>query len=147
MGYTYQSPEISLIGDKSDSVLSPEKLGAEYAYGASGSLSIGGMSKADFYVSYGMGSSETSNSAELQIEMTPNKEGVLWYKKVGETQSGNQTALNIHEYTFTGTDSDTLRICFPINIQGKTMTVRAKETGMATNAGYVYVGVVLSGEK
>ena len=148
LGYTFRSAPIVVFGTKVDGIRAASSLQLTTSYVAADTttISIGGMSKAEFYILYTMGPGEDSNSVEIKIEMSP--DGTYLYQTVNDATSTDTSTLTKREFTFVGI-SNTAEAAFtlPFDIQGRFMTVSAKETGTATTAGSIYAEVILLGEK
>ncbi len=94
-------------------------------------------------VLYTMGATESTNSIELKVEGSP--DGTNWYRLPNESVSSGTSTLTAREFTFVGTNADAATISIGIDIFYKFIKVSAKETGVASNAGTVYVEATLSG--
>lgn len=104
-----------------------------------------GMSKVNFDVLYTTGSGETSNSIELRIEGSP--DGTNFYRIPNESVSGGTSTLTQREFTFVGASAATAyTISIGLDIFYKYLRISAKESGVVTNFGTVYVEATLSGK-
>jgi hypothetical protein len=107
------------------------------------SFAVGDYSKMNLDVLYTMGATESTNSIELKVEGSP--DGTNWYRLPNESVSSGTSTLTAREFTFVGTNADAATISIGIDIFYKFIKVSAKETGVASNAGTVYVEATLSG--
>lgn len=102
-----------------------------------------GMSKLNLDCLYTVGSAETSNSFQLRIEVSP--DGTNWYAIPNESVSGGTSTLTAREFTFVGNDATTATISIGLDIFNKFIRVAAKETGVVTNFGTLYIEATTSG--
>lgn len=102
-----------------------------------------GMSKLNLDVFYTEGATESANSVQLRIEVSP--DGTNWYAIPNETVSGGTSTLSAREFTFVGNDATTATISIGLDIFNKFVRVAAKETGVVTNFGTLYVEATTSG--
>jgi hypothetical protein len=91
-----------------------------------------------------MGATETSNTIEVRVESSPDK--VNWYRIPNEAVSGAVSTLTAREFTFVGTNAAAATIGIFLDIAYKNLRISVKESGVATNAGTVYVESTLSGQ-
>ena len=102
-------------------------------------VDVGGMSKLSIDLNYAMGSAETSNTMEVQIEHSPDG-GTNWYKLVIDTTT---TVSTITPRVWTMAPE---KLNIIVDIAYKKLRVSLKETGVATNYGRATVTYTLSGE-
>lgn len=102
-----------------------------------------GQSKLNLDIFYTEGATESSNSIEIKIEVSP--DGINFYRIPNETISGGTSTVVVREFTFVGADASTATISIGLDIFYKWMRISAKETGVVTNAGSVYCEATLSG--
>lgn len=149
MGLYFKSQDVrSLIGTKSESnVITPVALTASYQTESGSnptkSFTTGGYSRAVFSVFYTMGATETANSVELRIEHS--SDNVNWTRIANDSTSGGTSTLTAREFTFVGANAALATISIFMDIGYKYMRVAAKETGVVTNFGTVFVESTLSG--
>lgn len=106
---------------------------------------VGGYSRAEFAVSYTMGSGETSNSIEMILEWSP--DGTSFYRLATDSTSAGTSTIAEREFTFVGTtDAGVSDVTWGLDIAYKDrLRVSFKETGVASNAGKAFCEVLLSG--
>jgi DUF1365 family protein len=131
-----------VLGTKSGTTRTSVALASTYTQ--SKAFEVSGFSKLDLAVLYTMGAAETSNSIEIQIEHSP--DGTNWYRIPNESVSGGTSTLTAREFTFVGTNAAAATISIGIDIFYKYIKVSAKESGVATNAGTVYIEATLNGK-
>lgn len=107
-------------------------------------IPVGGMSKINFDVLYTMGATETSNTIEIRLQGSP--DGTNFYRIPNESVSAGTPTLTAREFTFTGTNAAAATISIGIDIFYKYLEISVKESGVASNAGTVYVEATLSGK-
>lgn len=105
---------------------------------------VGGFVNMNLDVVYTMGSGESGNSIEVQIESST--DGVNFTPLATDSTTGGTSTLTAREFTFVGTNADTAAIPIFIEIGYKNLRVSCKETGVVTNAGNVFVEATLSGQ-
>lgn len=106
-------------------------------------FAVSGYSKMNLDVLYTEGAAETANSIELKIEGTP--DGTNFYRIPNESVSGGTSTLAAREFTFVGADAAAATISIGIDIFYQSIRVSCKETGVAANAGSVYIEATLCG--
>lgn len=147
LGYTYQSTFV-ILGTRSGSTITTEELESTYAVAAAGATYVfetGGMSKVNFNFRYTMGATETTNSIEIRIRTSPS--GDVYHQIPNEAVSGATSTLTRREFTYVGVNAATSDLSLPLDIQDEYMEFAAKETGVVTNKGGVFVEMTLSGAK
>ena len=144
LGYTHQRT-IQLIGSRSTTTITTEQLESTYHADTIKSFKTAGLTKANFNIRYTMGSGETSNSLELRFETSP--DGNVWHQIVNEAVSGGTSTLTAREFTIVGANAANKDFSLPLDLQDEWMRVAAKETGVASTKGSVFIEVTLSGEK
>lgn len=107
------------------------------------SFRTAGQAKLNLDVSYTEGAGETSNSIELKIESSSDNKN--WYRIPNEVVSSGTSTLTAREFTFVGADGGNATISIGLDIFYLYMRISAKETGVATNAGTVFIQGTLSG--
>lgn len=143
MSLFYKSQVIFPIkGTKTTSgTRTPIALGS--AYDTPKAFKTGGYSKLNLDILYTMGAAETANSIELQIEGS--SDGVNYYRIPNETVSAGTSTLTAREFTFVGTNAAAATISIGLDVFYKFVRVSVKESGVAANAGTVYIDGTLSG--
>lgn len=102
-------------------------------------VDCGGMSKLTLDVNYAMGSAETGNTMEFQLEHSPDN-GTNWYKLVIDTTT---TVSTITPRVWTMAPE---KLNVIVDIAYKKVRLSLKETGVATNYGTATVVATLSGQ-
>lgn len=147
MSLYYESQvTVPVIGSKSGTTRTSVAL--TNAYDAAGKTKIfntGGFSKVNFDILYTTGAGETNNSIEVRLEGSP--DGTNFYRLVNESVSDGTSTLKEREFTFVGAAAATAyAISLPVDVVYKYMRISVKESGVAANAGTVYVEATLSGK-
>ena len=132
-----------VIGSKSDTTRTAVTLPTSYNSTVTKTFETSGFSKVNFDVSYTMGATETSNSIELKIEGST--DGTNFYRLPNENTSGGTSTLTAREFTFVGTNADNATISLGLDIFYAFVKISAKESGVVTNAGTIYVEATLLG--
>lgn len=149
MGLFYKNQQtVPLIGTRTEAgTRTPIALTSAYqAVGASAPTKVlmtGGYSKLNLDINYTMGATETANSIEVMIESSP--DNVNFYRIANDSTSGATSTLTAREFTFVGTNAAAATIGIFLDVAYKFVRVSCKESGVATNAGSVYVEATLSG--
>lgn len=133
---------IPIIGSKSGTTITSATLTSDYADNAK-SFPVGGYSKLNLDVLYTMGATESSNSVEIKVEGST--DGTNFYRIPNEAVSGGTSTLTAREFTFVGTNADDATISIGLDIFYKFIKVSVKETGVASNAGTIFIEGTLSG--
>jgi len=107
-------------------------------------IEVGGHSKLNLDVKYTMGATETANSIEIRVRVSP--DGVNYYRIPNEAVSAGTSTLTKREFTFVGADAATDTISIGLDIFYKYCEISVKESGVVTNFGTVYVEATLSGK-
>jgi hypothetical protein len=145
--YESQDP-VTIIGTKSGTTRTAWTLSANYETEGTTkptkTFSVGGYSKMNLDILYTMGAAESSNSIELKIEGSP--DGTNFYRIPNEAVVAGASTLTAREFTFVGTNAAAATISIGLDIFYKYVKVWCKETGIAANAGSVYVEATLSGK-
>lgn len=144
LGYTYQNT-IQLVGSRSGSTITTEELESTYHADATATFNSGGASKANFNIRYTMGSGEAGNSLELRISSSPS--GNVYYPIVNESVSGGTSTLTQREFTITGTDASSHDFSLPLDLQDELYKIEAREAGVASTKGSVFIELTISGGK
>jgi len=132
-----------IIGTKVGTTRTSVALPASYDTTVTKTFEVSGYSKIDLAVLYTMGAAETSNSIELKVEHSP--DGTNFYRIPNESVSAGTSTLTAREFTFVGANAAAATISIGLDIFYKDLKVSAKESGVASNAGTVYVEATLSG--
>lgn len=145
--YPNQIPLV-LIGTKSGATRTSWNLTSSYQTEASTqptkSFDVGGMTRVEFAVLYTMGATETSNSIDIKIDWTT--DGTNFYQLVTDSTSAGTSTLAVREFTMVGTDASTKAFTFGVDVAYKdNIRISCKETGVASNAGTVFVEALVSG--
>lgn len=119
---------------------------AEGAGAPTKTFEVGTMSRVDFAVAYTMGATETSNSIEILLEWTPDR--VSFYPLVTDSTTGGVSTLTEREFKYVGTTNAGLsEMTFGVDVSySGALRISVKETGVASNAGNVYIEAVNSGQ-
>lgn len=133
-----------LIGTKSGTTRTAVALTNAYT-GNNKVIECGGYSKINLDVLYTTGTAETNNSIEIKFESSP--DGTNVYLIVNESVSGGTSTLTQREFTFAGAVAATAySFSIGLDIFYKYLKVSVKESGVAANAGTVYIDATLSGK-
>lgn len=146
MGLHYESTVNQvLIGSKnSANTRTSATLTDAYAGGLNGTLKVTGYSKINLDILYTMGATESSNTIEWKIECSP--DGTNYYRIPNEAVSGGTSTETAREYTFTGTNAAAATISIGLDIFYNYVKVSFKESGVASNAGTLFVEATLCGK-
>lgn len=111
---------------------------------ATKTFDVGGFSRVEFAINYTMGATESSNSIEVKIEWSP--DGTNFYRVMNDSTSAGTSTLTVREFTYVGVNAAAAPVTFGLDIAYKdVLRVSVKETGVASNAGTVFVEACLSG--
>lgn len=150
MGLNYGNHQVvTIIGTKSGTTRTSWALTS--AYQTEGTtkptktFEVGGFSKMNLDILYTTGAAETNNSIEIKLEGST--DGTNFYQLTNESASSGTSILYQREFTFVGASAATA-YAFTLGIDTfyKKVRVSCKETGVAANAGSVYIEATLSGE-
>jgi hypothetical protein len=146
MGLRYKSLVVApLIGSKSGTTVTPVALTTGYDVANKTKIvETAGYSKINFDILYTMGAAETANSIEVRVDAST--DGTNFYRIANESASGGTSTLTAREFTFVGTNAAAATISIGLDIFYKYVRVSVKESGVAANAGTVYVEATLSGQ-
>lgn len=145
LGYNYQTTLI-LIGTKSGTTRTASTLTSAYAGGLGKTINTGAASKINLNILYTTGSAETNNPVEVKVETSPDVTN--FYQIPNESVSGGTSTLTQREFTFVGASAATAySFSLPLDVQDLYMKLSFKESGVAANAGTLYVEGTLSGSK
>jgi len=146
LGYTYQD-SATLIGTKSGTTRTSVALTDAYdVANKTKIIETGGLSKINFSILYTTGAAETNNSIEIRLESSVDRTN--FYRIPNESVSGGTSTLTQREFTFVGASAATAyAISLPIDVQDNYMRISVKESGVASNAGTVFVEATFSGSK
>ena len=147
MGLFYRSQDIfPLFGTKNAAkTITPVALTAAYT-GNRKAFETGGYVKMNLDVRYTTGAAETDNSLNLLLEGS--SDGVNWYQLVNESNSNGASTVYQREFTFGGTGTTAATayaLSYGIDVFYKYVRVSVKETGVAANAGSIFIEATLSG--
>jgi hypothetical protein len=142
--YYASQTNVIVLGTKSGTTRTSVTLPTSYDSTVTKTFEVGGYSKINLSVLYTMGATETSNSIELKIEESP--DGTNFYRIPNDNTVGATSTLTAREFTFVGTNAAAATIGVGIDIFYKYLKVSAKETGVVTNAGTIFVEGLLSGK-
>ena len=144
MLYYPQQQTFVVIGSKSGTTRTSVTLTNGYdVANKTKAFETAGFSKLNLDVLYTMGATETSNSIEVRLQGS--SDGTNWYRLPNESASAGTSTLTAREFTFVGTNAAAATISIGLDIFYKYIQVSVKETGVASNAGTVYVEATLSG--
>lgn len=132
-----------IIGTKAGTTRTAATLTAAYT-GNRKAFEVGGFSKLNLDILYTMGATEAGNTIEVQIESSP--DGTNWYALPVEANTNGESTLYARNWKFTGSDAAAATISIGLDIFYKHVRVSVKESGVATNAGTVYIEATLSGQ-
>ena len=145
MGLHYESTvSFAAIGTKSGTTRTSVTLPTAYDSTVTKTFAATGYSKVNLDVLYTMGATETTNSVELKVEGS--SDGTNFYRIPNESVSGATSTLTAREFTFVGANAAAATISIGLDIFYNFIKVSAKETGVVTNAGTVYVEATLCGK-
>lgn len=131
------------IGSKSGTTRTAVTLPTAYDSVVTKTIKTSGYSVAVFDILYTMGAAETTNSIEIKLE--DSVDGTNFYRTSNESASTGTSTLYAREFTFVGTNAAAATISYRIDIAYPFLKVSAKETGVASNAGTVFIEGVLAG--
>lgn len=145
MGLHYENQvTFPIIGTKSGTTRTAVALTTAYDVANKTKIfAVGGYTKLNLDVLYTMGAAETANSIELRIQGSP--DGTNFYRLPNEAVSTGTSTLTAREFTFVGADAAAATISIGLDLFYKFVEVSVKESGVAANAGTVYVEGTLSG--
>lgn len=103
-------------------------------------------------VDYTMGSGESGNSIQLKLEFNnddTSESPTVWRREITESASSGTVTMTQAERTFSATQSPGTydRFEIPLPIGSRWLKVSAKETGVATNEGFIVVSVTVTYSK
>ncbi len=144
-GLAYQSQDTNvLIGSKTAAgVRTAVTLPTSYDTVVTKTLETAGYSKLNLDILYTMGATETTNSIECKVEGSP--DGVNFYRIPNDTTSAGTSTLTAREFTFVGVNAAATTISIGLDIFYRLVKISFKETGVASNAGTIFVEGTLSG--
>lgn len=143
MGLYYKSQKnVVLIGSKTGTTRTSAALTTAYT-GNTKTIETGDYSKLNLDILYTMGAAETTNSIEIKVEGSP--DGTNFYRIPNESASGGTSTLTAREWTFVGADAAAATVSIGIDVFYKFIKASFKESGVAANAGTIYVEGTLSG--
>lgn len=131
------------IGTKSGTTRTSTALTTAYT-GNTKTIKTAGYSVMVIDVLYTTGSGETNNSIEIKLE--DSVDGTNFYQITNESASGGTSTLTAREFTFVGASAATAyAISYRIDISYTFVKLSVKESGVAANAGTIFVEGVLAG--
>ena len=133
-----------IIGSKSGTTRTSVALPTSYDAVVTKTFSAARWSKLNLDILYTMGAAETANTIETKVEGSP--DGTNFYRIPNESVASGTSSLFAREFTFLGADAAAATISIGLDIFYKYVKVSCKETGVAANAGTVYVEATLSGQ-
>ena len=144
LGYQLQDSFV-LIGGKVGTTRTSSALLSTYA--STATFDTGSASKVNLSFLYSQGTDEGANSIEIKVESSPDRTN--FYRIPNESVSGGTSTLTVREFTLVAPNTSAAAVSFslPLDIQDEYMRVAVKETGVAVNAGTVYLEATLSGDK
>lgn len=107
-------------------------------------FATGGFSKLNLDILYTQGAAETSNAVNIVLEASP--DGVNFYQLTNESASTTTSTLYQRQFLFTAASVLANSFTLGIDVFYKNMRVSVSETGVAANAGNVYIEATLSGK-
>jgi len=148
-GLAYNNQIITpLIGSK-DSANTITSIALTSAYQAESTMTptktfeVGDLSRVEFLVRYSMGATETANTIQLIIEASNDRSN--FFQLATDSTTTGVSTLTQREWTLVGTDAGNADFNYGIDTAYKIIRISAKETGVVTNAGSVFVEALLSG--
>lgn len=132
-----------LIGSKSGTTITEVALPSSYDTTVTKTFETGGFSELVLDISYTMGAAETSNSIEIKVEDSIDRTN--FYRLTNEAASAGTSTLTAREFTFVGTNAANAKFSYRLDVTYKFLKVSCKETGVAANAGTVFVEAILGG--
>lgn len=146
MGLHYKNTVAAvLIGSKSGTTRTPVALTSSYDVANKTKIfETDGYSKLNLDISYTTGSGETNNSIEIRVENSPDRTN--FYRIPNDSTSDGTSTLTQREFTFVGASAATeYNISLGIDIFYPYMRISVKESGVASNAGTIFVESTLMG--
>ncbi len=134
-----------ILGSKNPETkaITPIALTSSYGAGTAKVIETSGYSKMNLDFLYQLGTGETTNTLNVQIEGSP--DGVNFYRIPNESTSGGTSTLSARELAFVGaSDASPYTISFGLDIFYKYVKVSVKESG-ATVAGTIFAEATLLG--
>ncbi len=137
-----------LIGTKSGTTRTSWALTTSYQAEAgtapTKSFAVGGASVVVFDILYTTGAAETNNSIEIKLE--DSQDNTNFYQLTNEAASAGTSTLTAREFTFVGASAATAyAFSYRIDVTYPIMRISCKETGVAANAGSVFVEAIRGG--
>lgn len=149
MGLYYPTQTaVVLIGTKVGTTRTAAALTTAYT-GNNKVFHTAGYSELVVDISYTTGSGETNNSIEIKLEDSAEKvsDAVNFYQLTNESASAGTSTITQREFTFVGAAAaTTYNLSYRIDISYPTMKLSVKESGVAANAGTIFVEGTLSGK-
>lgn len=138
--------QANVFGSKSSSfTLTPIALTANYTDNRKILDGITGCSKLDIRYSYTTGASESSNALNILVEQS--SDGTNWFAIMNETVSSGTSAVT--QRTFIDSDNTgggtNIKSSIGLDIFYDKIRISVKETGVAANAGTIYMEASILG--
>jgi hypothetical protein len=135
---------IVLIGSKTGTTRTSTALATSYG-AVNKVIETGAYSTIILDVLYTTGAAETNNSVEIKIEDSTDRTN--FYQLTNESASAGVSTITQREFTFVGASAATAyAFSLKLDIAYKYLKISAKESGVAANAGTVYIEGVLAGK-
>jgi len=131
------------VGSKSGTTRTSVALPTSYNTTVTKTVNTTGYAVAVFDILYTMGAEETTNSIEIKIE--DSVDGTNFYRLSNEAASAGTSTITAREFTFVGTNAAAATVSYRLDISYPYLKVSAKETGVASNAGTVFIEGILAG--
>lgn len=104
---------------------------------------VAGFVKMNLDILYTEGASETANTIEVIIEDSTDK--VNWFRIANESNSNGVSTLYARNFSFAGADGAASSISIGLDVFYRWVRISVRETGVAANAGSVFMDVTLAG--
>jgi len=135
---------VAIIGTKSGTTITPVALTSSYNATVSGTVPCGGASALVINAKYTTGAAETNNSIEIKMEAS--NDGTNFFQLTNEAASGGTSTITQRELTFVGASAATAySVSYKLDVAYKFLKLSVKESGVAANAGTIYVEGLLAG--
>jgi len=134
----------TFIGTKSGTTRTSVALPTSYNTTATKTFSTKGFSAMVLDVLYTVGTAETNNSVEIKVE--DSLDGTNFYRLTNESSSAGTSTLTAREFTFVGASAGAYAFSYRLDITYPFIKISCKESGVAANAGTVYIEGVLGGQ-
>lgn len=132
-----------VLGTRVNSTLTPVTLTSAFA-DTRKSIRTDGYSILVLNILYTTGAAETNNSIEIQLE--DSVDDTNFFILTNEAASAGTSTLTQRQFTFVGASAATAyALSYRLDITYPYMRISAKESGVAANAGTVYIESILGG--